>query len=214
MNEISKTTSIRSEREKIKRLIKNSPSPSLAETHLSRLIESGGAKSLDKIPRADLAALFGVLGGSTYLSDILFRQGKDWPVLFLNQLRTKSKTVAVHLSELAPYTENAESLDEFCAGLRQHKQREYLRIGARDLMASVPMEETVRELTALAEASLDAAYQYCRSEVERDFGLFMLPGRQNPNPFVVLGMGKLGGAELNFSSDVDVIFLYENDEGE
>ena len=48
----------------------------------------------------------------------------------------------------------ARSLDDFSAALRRHKQREYLRIGARDLLPSVSMEETVRELTALAEASL------------------------------------------------------------
>ena len=76
------------------------------------------------------------------------------------------------------------------------------------------MEETVRELTALAEASLEAAYRFCRAEVEKDFGTLLLPGKQEPNGFVILGMGKLGGRELNFSSDIDVIFLYEEDEGE
>ena len=76
------------------------------------------------------------------------------------------------------------------------------------------MEETVRELTALAEASLEAAYRFCRAEVEKDFGALLLPGKQEPNRFVILGMGKLGGGELNFSSDIDVIFLYEEDEGE
>jgi glutamate-ammonia-ligase adenylyltransferase len=102
----------------------------------------------------------------------------------------------------------------FCAALRQHKQREYLRIGARDLMPSVTMEETVRELTALADASLEAACHFCRAEVEKDYGVLNLPETEKPNRFVVLGMGKLGCGELNFSSDVDVIFLYESDEGE
>ena len=92
-------------------------------------------------------------------------------------------------------------------GLRRHKQREYLRIGARDLIASVTLEETVRELSALADASLDAAYRFCRAAVEKDYGVLNLPGTETPNRFVILGMGKLGGDELNFSSDVDVIFL-------
>lgn len=194
--------------------LKNSPSSALAEANLSRLLESGGAKVLDKIPRPDLPALFAVLGGSAYLSDILFRQGKDWPAFFLRQLRTENKTVAAHLRELEPYRKNAESIAAFCAALRQHKQREYLRIGTRDLMPSVTMEETVRELTALADASLESAYLFCRAEVERDYGSLNLPGTDKPNRFVVLGMGKLGGGELNFSSDVDVIYLYEEDEGE
>jgi glutamate-ammonia-ligase adenylyltransferase len=72
----------------------------------------------------------------------------------------------------------------------------------------------VRELTALAEASLEAAYRFCRAQVEKDYGALNMPGSNEANRFVILGMGKLGGAELNFSSDIDVIFLYESDEGE
>src|SRR5438046_8222478 len=101
------------------------------------------------------------------------------------------------------------SFSEFWTALRQHKQREYLRIGARDLMPAVTMEDTVRELTALAEASLEAAYRFCRTAVERDYGLLNLAESNKQNRFVILGMGKLGGEELNFSSDIDVIFLYE-----
>jgi glutamate-ammonia ligase adenylyltransferase len=81
-------------------------------------------------------------------------------------------------------------------------------------MPSVTLEETVRELSALADASLDAACRFCRAEVEKDYGLLNLPGSDKPNRFVILGMGKLGGGELNFSSDIDVIFLYESDDGE
>ena len=214
MNSVRKTQRNSALPRKYLSYLKNRPSPALAELNLARLIESGGTKTLEKIPRADLPALFGLLGGSAYLSDILFRQGNDWPAIFLHQLRTQSKTVAAHLRELEPFIRSAESIASFCADLRRHKQLEYLRIGTRDLMPSVTMEETVRELTALAEASLDASYQYGRAEVEKDYGVLNLPETETSNRFVVLGMGKLGGGELNFSSDVDVIFLYENDEGE
>jgi glutamate-ammonia-ligase adenylyltransferase len=199
---------------KYRSLLKDSPSPALAEANLSRLIESGGAKALEKIPRAELAALFAVLGASTYLSDILFRQGKDWPDLLLSQIRTKSKSVLAHLRDLEPYIRSAQSMREFCAALRQHKQREYLRIGTRDLLPAVTLEETLQELTALADASLEAAYRFCRAEAERDYGVLNLAGTDHPNGFVVIGMGKLGGGELNFSSDIDVVFLYQSDEGE
>ena len=148
------------------------------------------------------------------MSEVLIRQGAEWPDLFRRQIKNTQKAVADHLKELSAILKQVKSFDDFCAALRQHKQREYLRIGGRDLMPSVPMEETVRELTALADASLEAAYQYCRAEVEKDFGQLNLPTSGVPNGFVVIGMGKLGGGELNFSSDVDVIFLYGNDEGE
>jgi glutamate-ammonia-ligase adenylyltransferase len=161
-----------------------------------------------------LAALARLLGASAYLSDILIRQGTDWPKFFLRRTKVKEKSVAEHLAELKLVVKDSQSLDDFSAALRRHKQREYLRIGARDLLPSVTMEETVRELTTLAEASLEAAYRFCRAEVEKEFGVLLLPGKQVPNGFVILGMGKLGGEELNFSSDIDVIFLYEEDEGE
>ncbi len=199
---------------KYRELLNNSPSPALAEANFARLVESGGAKALDKISRADLPGLFGVLGGSAFLSDVLIRQGANWPALFSRQIKIKQKPLADHLKELSVHANKAGSFDEFCAALRQHKQREYLRIGARDLLTAVTMEETVRELTALADASLEAAYRFCRTEVEQDYGTLNLPGGDQPNSFVVLGMGKLGGGELNFSSDVDVIYLYEDDEGE
>lgn len=199
---------------KVERLIKGSPSPGLARTNLVRLIEGGSARSFNKIPASDLPSLFRLLGGSAYLSDILIRQGRHWPDLFLRQTRTGQKTAADHLAELTPAINPSASGDDLGGALRQHKQKEYLRIGSRDLSPSVPVEETMRELSALAEASLEAAYRFCRSEVEKDFGQLCLPGGDKPNRFVILGMGKLGGEELNFSSDIDIIYLYEEDEGE
>ncbi len=186
----------------------------MAENHLLRLIEDDDIKRLQRIAPAEQELLFRMLGSSSYLSDVLIRAGKNWPELLLHQIKVEQKTVADHLTELEAIAREADSFDDFCAGLRRYKQREYLRIGARDLLPNVTMEETTRELTALAEASLDAAYRYSRAEVEREFGALLLSGKDTPNGFVVLGMGKLGGGELNFSSDIDVIFFYENDEGE
>jgi glutamate-ammonia-ligase adenylyltransferase len=199
---------------KLRAQIEASPAPTLASAYLQRLLEASDLKSLNKIPVGEQAKLFRLLGSSAFLSDVLIRAGKQWPALFLRQIKCERKTAADHLHELAPAIKPVASFADFCTVLRRHKQREYLRIGARDLMPTVTMEETVRELTALADASLDAAYRFARAEVEKDFGRLNLPGTNNPNRFVVIGMGKLGGGELNFSSDVDVIFLYEDDEGE
>jgi [glutamine synthetase] adenylyltransferase / [glutamine synthetase]-adenylyl-L-tyrosine phosphorylase len=200
--------------QKYGRLIKDSPSPALAEANLSRLVECGETAALDRIPRTELTALFNVLGSSTYLSDILFRQESTWPELFLRQVHTRSKSIETHCRELEGAIRNAESIDQFCAALRRHKQREYLRIGARDLLAEVSLDETVRELSGLADASLEASYRYCRAAVESEYGYLTLPGNGKRNRFVILGMGKLGGGELNFSSDIDVVYLYEGDDGE
>ncbi|HEX9455157.1 MAG TPA: bifunctional [glutamate--ammonia ligase]-adenylyl-L-tyrosine phosphorylase/[glutamate--ammonia-ligase] adenylyltransferase, partial [Candidatus Binatia bacterium] len=198
--------------QKFQTLIQSSPSPRLAENNLSALLAAGNGS--DKLPPGELKALFTLLGSSAFLSEVLINHGKNWPDLFMRQIKIPRKTFAQHVNELNVAAKDSATFDEFCAALRHYKQREYLRIGTRDLMADVSMEETVRELTTLAEASLDAAYRFCRAEIEKDYGTLNLPGTTNENRFVVLGMGKLGGGELNFSSDIDVIFLYENDEGE
>ncbi|MGE5302077.1 MAG: bifunctional [glutamate--ammonia ligase]-adenylyl-L-tyrosine phosphorylase/[glutamate--ammonia-ligase] adenylyltransferase [Alphaproteobacteria bacterium] len=198
----------------IKHFLKQSPSPALARNQLSRLIEDYGAASLKKFSPAELAALVRLLGSSVYLGDVLLAQGKQWPEIFLRQLALGEKGASEHLKELQAAVATSASLEEFGKALRRHKRREFLRIGARDLLPSVPMEETVRELTSLAEGALRAAYQFCRSEVEKDFGALNIAGTASAQRFAVLGMGKLGGGELNFSSDIDVIFLYEDDEDE
>lgn len=195
-------------------LIEESASPPSARNQFTRLIEASSAGTLDSIPAAKLPVLFHLLGASSFLSDVLIRAGMGWPELFLKQVQIEQKTSGEHITELDRVLRDAPPFDQFSGALRRHKQREYLRIGARDLMPEVLMEDTVRELTALADASLEAAYRYCRSEVEKEYGPLLLPGSNTPNRFAIIGMGKLGGGELNFSSDVDVIFLYESDEGE
>lgn len=214
MTELQKLIPSRWEREKIDRLIAKSPSPSLARTNLARLIESGGLASWKKFPAPVLEPLIRLLGASAYLSDYLIQQGKRWSELFLKQIKPAKKSVADHLARLALLLNQEVSYEDFVRGLRRHKRREYLRIGARDLLPQVSLEETLRELTALADASLEAAYRFCRAEVEKDFGALRLPGGNGKNRFVILGMGKLGGEELNFSSDIDLIYLYEDEEGE
>jgi glutamate-ammonia-ligase adenylyltransferase len=201
-------------KQSIHKLLAGSPSPALARAQLSRLIEHHGIAPLKKVPAADLPPLVRLLGSSVYLSDVLLAQGKAWPEIFLRQLATAAKSANEHQHELKAAVAQSESLGDLCTALRRHKQREFLRIGARDLLPSVSMEETVRELTSLAEGALQSAYRFCRSEVEKDFGVLNVAGTETAQRFVVLGMGKLGGAELNFSSDIDVIFLYEDDEGE
>jgi len=198
---------------RVQEFIRTAPSPALAENNVQRLLETT-SQDVARFPAAKLSVLIQLLGSSSFLADVLLREGTDWLDLFLRQIGVEQKTRAEHARELDAMIKSSEKFEEFCAALRQYKQREYLRIGARDLMPSVTLEETVRELTALAAGSLGAAYQFCRAAVEKDYGILNLPDSDRENRFTVLGMGKLGGGELNFSSDIDVIFLFESDEGE
>ncbi len=203
-----------SRRERMGRLIQESPSPTLAQSNLPRLIEAAGIESIRRVPDDYLPALFRLLGGSAYLSDILVRVGLEWPKVFVEAVTVPRKSLREHLSELSYLSIQEVTYDRLASGLRQHKQRQMLRIGARDLSSLASPIETMRELATLAEASLHTAYLCCRSELENEFGHLGLPGAENRNGFAILGMGKLGGDELNFSSDIDLIYLYEQDEGE
>src|SRR5579883_2166848 len=100
--------------------------------------------------------------------------------------------------------------------LRYFKQCEMLRIGARDLARLAGVVEITSELSNVADVCLDAVWQICHRQLTERFGQPFhrdADGRWQPTLFCVFGMGKLGGQELNYSSDVDVIFVY-SDEGQ
>lgn len=92
-------------------------------------------------------------------------------------------------------------------GLRQFRRQEMLRIAWRDLAGWAPLPETLADLTALAECCLEAALERLYRWQCAQWGVPR--NRQGqPQQLVVLGMGKLGGGELNFSSDIDLIFAF------
>ena len=101
--------------------------------------------------------------------------------------------------------------------LRRFRRREMLRIGVRDLLRFATVSETTASLSDLACTLIQAAYEVVDSELRRQYGVPMHKNRQGrwvETGFAVMGMGKLGGHELNYSSDVDLIYVYESYEGE
>src|SRR5438874_245831 len=89
-----------------------------------------------------------------------------------------------------------EAEGAFRRRLRRLRRRVFLRVMARDLVAQAPLEEVCGTMSELAEAVLEAALAWLGAP-----------------ELVVVGMGKLGGRELNVSSDVDLVFLHPNSEG-
>ncbi|MFC1611605.1 ACT domain-containing protein [Myxococcota bacterium] len=89
---------------------------------------------------------------------------------------------------------------------RRFRAREIARIAARDLMGLASVEETTAELSRLADCCLNAACSFAHDVVSERYG--ELGG---PSGFAVVGLGKLGAFELNFSSDIDLLFVYGDD---
>ncbi len=200
-----------SERRRLERLAQSAPSPRNALVQLGRLMETGGRKPLAEMAPPDLRILLQLLGGSAYLSDILISCGDSWADTFIQAIHTDSKPLAQHVADFGDLARK-EAPEQFHGRLRRHKRREFLRIGVRDLGSLASVEETMSEVTTLADFALEAAYRFCRADLERQHGRLRIPRAARDNRFVILGMGKLGGKELNFSSDVDLIYLYETDE--
>ncbi len=97
--------------------------------------------------------------------------------------------------------------------LRRQRAREMVRIAWRDLTGMAALDETVADLSALAEACLDGALDRLHGWAAQKHGAPRGQPSGRPQRLVVLAMGKLGGRELNFSSDIDLIFCYP-EEGE
>jgi len=101
----------------------------------------------------------------------------------------------------------SESEPAFASALRRWRRQEMVRIAWRDLAGWASLEETLRQLSELADAAIESAERVARATLVARFGE---PRSANGElqPLVVVAMGKLGGGELNFSSDIDLIFLY------
>ncbi|MCG3150588.1 MAG: Bifunctional glutamine synthetase adenylyltransferase/adenylyl-removing enzyme [Verrucomicrobiae bacterium] len=114
--------------------------------------------------------------------------------------RTKKWLAAELARVLLPLRLPAAQYD----AIRQFRRRETLRIGTRDLTGCATVEETIRELANLADVCLQAVYEIALQKLCSEF-------KVPDSRFAVIGMGKLGGQELNYSSDVDVIFVYDEE---
>ncbi len=137
-----------------------------------------------------------VMGASTALAAHLMRHPDDWSQLADPDLDVIRPTAAGLAAELA----KARDRDE----LRRIYRRLLLRLAARDLSLDLRMEDAAAELADLAGGTIDAALAIAAGEVREPTETFRLS---------VIGMGKCGARELNYVSDVDVIFVYEAVDG-
>ncbi|MBV2157427.1 bifunctional [glutamate--ammonia ligase]-adenylyl-L-tyrosine phosphorylase/[glutamate--ammonia-ligase] adenylyltransferase [Achromobacter denitrificans] len=97
--------------------------------------------------------------------------------------------------------------------LRRLRERVFNVLIVRDLAGQAPLEEVVGAMTALADTAVAAAYRSVAADLAAVHGVPRDPATGKPQEMLIVGMGKLGGCELNVSSDIDLIMLY-GEEGE
>lgn len=121
------------------------------------------------------------------------------------QRRVSSQEIASRAPQPAAVAIAADG--PFLADLRHWRRREMVRIAWRDLAGWAHLEETLGDLTAFADAAIQAATAFARIQLIARYGEPCSPDGV-VQPLIVIGMGKLGGGELNFSSDVDLVLLF------
>ncbi|MFD9971505.1 bifunctional [glutamine synthetase] adenylyltransferase/[glutamine synthetase]-adenylyl-L-tyrosine phosphorylase [Streptomyces sp. NPDC059011] len=172
--------------------------PDLALRGLVRLVEAQQPDERQVLLDTLLSAkplrdrLLGVLGASEALGDHLARHPHDWQALVMYEASDLHPGVDDFERGLAEATEPVS--------LRVAYRRCLLSIAARDVCGTTDVAQTAAELADLATATLRAALAIARTEAPEDAAACRL---------AVIAMGKCGGHELNYVSDVDVIFVGE-----
>ena len=194
------------------------PVPDMALNNLERVSNLVKKEDLLVICSSEkrLLQLLVICGSSPFLSGIICKDPGLLKELFIDnsidQRRDETSSLAALREQVDAHTSSA---DLFTI-LRRFKRREILRIAARDLNDLAPLEEVTLELSALAQASLQVAYEVSRRSLVKEYGtpLASTPDGIAEADMTILGMGKFGGRELNFSSDIDIIFIHSSSQGE
>lgn len=196
-----------------RRAIENCADPGRAG-HYYELLRAAGGAAVRKANAEQARVLASVFGGSQALSELLVAH-PDWlgPLLDvpgLRQPRCKEALQQEVQAWLKPLTERRDAATAYAA-LRQFKQRQMLRIGARDLAGLAETTEITLEISDVADVCLSAVYELVWTQLVARLGQPYhqdTEGRWQRTGLAVIGLGKLGGRELNYSSDVDVILVY------
>ncbi len=165
---------------------------------------------IDKGLLANLKELLWILGASEYLGKILIKY-PELLNLFKSLLQMKQKDTQKFINELISECSGERNIENIMSLIRRYRDKEYFRIGMLDLLRRADLKQITAELSSLASATLEVALRFSDCYIRKTEIALDRP----TSDFVVIGMGKLGGGELNFLSDIDLIYLSsENNRGE
>jgi len=210
------------------RCIAAGPDGEAARVRLERLRETGVALPSDG---AGVALLAAILASGTFLPDLILGRPERLAGLLRDPWKQQAKPRAVVVREIEAACADVRSFAELQRALRDYAHGEMLRLGTRELgvglgapadaaasQSNWPLPEhgltleVARELSALADACLERATRFCEAELRARYGVPVC--HDGAAGFSVIAMGKLGGEELNFSSDIDIIYIYASDNGQ
>jgi glutamate-ammonia-ligase adenylyltransferase len=189
-------------------LLASVPDPQSASRYLDRLRKEAPS-AFDRVTSspAALRCAVNLFSYSAFLSDAVLRN----PEIILQVANSGSLyrvlTVEEYEDRLFDFLGKDNTGVPTAVDLARFRRRQMLRIVLRDVLGIATLSDTTEELSNLADAILDVTYRRIRSDFVELHGEPRLPGGAACG-FSVLSLGKLGGQELNYSSDIDLMFVY------
>ena len=185
--------------------------PDQALNNLERLVSVSDSLSKKVLKLSSLSTpfrgLLTVLSDSQYLADLL-RDESNFDVIVDGRFQPLARNLVV--GRAVEEVHDAKDAAEAMRRLRNFKQKETIRIAWCDLVLDHRIEQITEQISVAAAAVCEGAVFWCRRRLSDKFGPpFVADG--DSCRFVILALGKLGGNELNYSSDIDLIAVYEFD---
>jgi len=147
--------------------------------------------------------LITLFADSQFLTDLFLNRPELIDTLIRVDLTRIDKSKDAMLAELRHNLDAADDIEGKLNVLRRYKNEEFIRIGLHDLGGSSEFSTVLRQLSDLAEACLQAALDLALAELSEKFGAV-------PNGrFAVIGGGKIGAREIDYNSDLDLVFIYD-----
>ena len=186
--------------------------PGMALNNLDRFFAASRsplslASLFDRDPEA-LRTLMQIFSTSQYLSDYLILDPESFDLLRLTEGQPVAREVLV--DEICTECELLASEATVKMALRRYKRRETLRIAYGDIIGQQQIGTVTRQISYVADAICEAALRFAIKTLKVDRGSPLRPDGQ-PARIVALALGKLGGTELNYSSDIDLVFVSDED---
>ncbi len=197
-------------------ILKRTPDPDMALNNWERFIHAAVSPEFHynilMSQPMQLEILLGIFSSSQFLADTLIRNPGffEWLINpeFLNHARKREDLE----SELKIEAGASSTEREWLNRLRRFRRREILRIGTCDICLGIPTRTIMQELSDLADAITSVALE---QRLRGNFsGQNMFEKSPDKTPFCIMAFGKLGGNELNYSSDIDLIGLFSTEEGD
>ncbi|MEO8126647.1 MAG: glutamine-synthetase adenylyltransferase [Bryobacteraceae bacterium] len=192
---------------KIKFLLASSADPDGARHYLNRLShEKQSAFARLSASDGALQALIAVFSHSRFLSEEILQNPEWMDALVASPDLFRVLSAEEYAGRLVEFLGAGSSEAPSALALAVFRRKELLRILLRDVLEYAELSEITEEISNLADAILDVTYRRIRAELVLRFGAPRFRGKECG--FSVLALGKLGGSELNYSSDIDLMFVY------